>query len=114
MVIDADGLNVLAGQEWQGRGVRILTPHPGEMSRLANCSTADVQANRVQIAQDYAVAHGCILVLKGHRTVIALPDGRTWINPTGSPAMSTGGTGDILTGLIAGTLAQSPETPQRR
>jgi NAD(P)H-hydrate epimerase len=111
VVIDADGLNVLAGQEWHGRGVRVLTPHPGEMSRLANCSTADVQSNRVQIAQDYALAHGCILVLKGHRTVIALPDGRTWINPTGSPAMSTGGTGDILTGLIAGTLAQSLDDP---
>jgi NAD(P)H-hydrate epimerase len=113
MVIDADALNALAGHEWQApqQHARILTPHPGEMSRLSGLSVADVQADRLTAARAYASKHGCIVVLKGHRTVIAAADGRAWINPTGSPAMSTGGTGDILTGLIAGLLAQHPSQP---
>ncbi|MBC8168018.1 MAG: NAD(P)H-hydrate dehydratase [Bryobacteraceae bacterium] len=106
MVLDADALNILAGFDWRSAHVRVLTPHPGEMSRLAGKSVEEVQADRIGTAREFASSHNCILVLKGHRTVVALPDGRIWINSTGSPAMATGGTGDILTGLIAGTLAR--------
>jgi NAD(P)H-hydrate epimerase len=90
---------------------RVLTPHPGEMARLTGKTTAEVQKNRVETARLYAMERGVTLVLKGHRTVIALPDGRVWINPTGSPAMGTGGSGDVLTGMIAGFLAQFPKVP---
>jgi NAD(P)H-hydrate epimerase len=113
VIIDADGLNVLAGAEWQAGGkLRVVTPHPGEMSRLTGRSVAEVQADRLGVAREYAESRGTVVVLKGHRTVIALPDGRTWINPTGSPAMATGGTGDVLTGMIAGLLAQYPRNPE--
>jgi ADP-dependent NAD(P)H-hydrate dehydratase / NAD(P)H-hydrate epimerase len=109
MVLDADALNALAGHEWRGPAApRVLTPHPGEMSRLAGISTREVQAGRIAVARQYAQAHNCTVVLKGYRTVTAFADGRAWINPTGTPALATGGTGDILTGLIAGTMAQSP------
>ncbi|MDZ4800322.1 MAG: NAD(P)H-hydrate dehydratase, partial [Bryobacteraceae bacterium] len=109
MVLDADALNALAGyDEWHApeAGSRILTPHPGEMARLTGVSVAEVQADRLGVARRYASAHACTVVLKGHRTVVALPDGRAWVNPTGSPSMATGGTGDILTGMIAGLVAQ--------
>jgi NAD(P)H-hydrate epimerase len=111
MVLDADAINVLAGHEWTSPEgmLRVLTPHPGEMARLCGSSVAEVQANRLSVATDYAVAHRCTVVLKGHRTVIALPDGRAWVNPTGSPALAKGGTGDILTGIVAGLLAQFPD-----
>ena len=109
MVCDADALNTLAKHEWSNDGkFRVLTPHPGEMSRLIGKPVPEVQANRVEIARAFATERNVILVLKGDRTLIAFPDGRVWINPTGSPAMSTGGTGDILTGMIAGLLAQHP------
>ena len=88
--------------------LRILTPHPGEMARLTGKTTAEIQADRIGAARDYATEHGVTLVLKGQRTLIAFPDGRVWINPTGTPAMGTGGSGDILTGMIAGLLAQFP------
>jgi NAD(P)H-hydrate epimerase len=108
-VIDADGLNALAGFEWHANGrVRVLTPHPGEMSRLAGTSTAEVQKNRISTAQTYSQKTASIVVLKGARTVIALPDGRVWINPTGSPSMAKAGTGDILTGMVAGMIGQNP------
>jgi NAD(P)H-hydrate epimerase len=110
VVIDADGLNSLAGRNWKaGRGLRVLTPHPGEMARLCGLTVPDVQRDRIGIARAYAAEHNCCVILKGHRTVVAFADGRAWINPTGSPAMATGGTGDILTGFIAGLLAQYPE-----
>jgi ADP-dependent NAD(P)H-hydrate dehydratase / NAD(P)H-hydrate epimerase len=110
LVLDADGLNALAGSEWEpGPGFRVLTPHPGEMSRLLNRSIKEVQQERLTAARDYAAKCGATVVLKGNRTVIALPDGRIWINPTGSPALAKGGTGDVLTGLIAGMLAQWPD-----
>jgi ADP-dependent NAD(P)H-hydrate dehydratase / NAD(P)H-hydrate epimerase len=113
-VVDADGLNALAASDFSGDGrVRILTPHPGEMARLTGRSTAEVQADRLGAARSFALAHHVTLVLKGHRTLLAFPDGRVWINPTGSPALATGGTGDILTGTIAGLLAQFPEDPDR-
>ena len=89
----------------------ILTPHPGEMSRLTGQPTEAIQSNRVAAARAFATQHAVTLVLKGERTVIAFPDGRVSINPTGTPAMGTGGSGDILTGLIAGLLAQFPADP---
>jgi NAD(P)H-hydrate epimerase len=114
MVVDADGLNALAGANWSAGGhPRVLTPHPGEMSRLTGKTVAEVQADRVGIAREFARQRNVTLVLKGSRTVIAFPDGRAWINPTGSPAMAKGGTGDILTGLIAGMLAQFPRHAHR-
>jgi NAD(P)H-hydrate epimerase len=106
MVLDADAL---VGQVSGFPHIRILTPHPGEMARLTGKTTSEIQADRIGAARSYASGHGVTLVLKGQRTVIAFPDGRVWINPTGTPAMGTGGTGDILTGLIAGLLAQFPE-----
>ena len=111
LVIDADGLNALAGGDWKGSGYpRILTPHPGEMGRLAGKETDEVQADRVGTARDFAAAVVVQIVLKGYRTVLAMPGGDVLVNPTGSPAMATGGTGDILTGLIAGMLAQAEDT----
>ena len=106
MVVDADALNALAGQRLRFHAPRIFTPHPGEMSRLMGKTVAEIQKDRIGAARAFATDHGVYLVLKGNRSVIAFPDGRVWINPTGSPAMATGGTGDVLTGLIAGLLAQ--------
>jgi hydroxyethylthiazole kinase-like uncharacterized protein yjeF len=110
LVIDADGLNAFAddpdrltGRE--GRDV-IITPHPGEMARLVRMSTEEVQANRLDVARNFASAHHLYVVLKGHRTLIATPDEKVFINPTGNPGMATGGTGDVLTGMIAAWLAQ--------
>jgi len=114
LVVDADGLNALAGSEWMGDGrLRVLTPHPGEMSRLVKNSVAEVEDDRVSIARAFATQKRVHLVLKGYRTLLAFPDGRVWTNPTGSPAMAKGGTGDILTGLIAGFLAQFPSEPEQ-
>ncbi len=108
LVLDADALNAfaeepdrLAGAE--GRDV-IITPHPGEFARLAGVTTADVQANRVELARTFAASHRVYLVLKGHRTIIATPDERVFINPTGNAGMATGGMGDVLTGIVAGWL----------
>lgn len=112
MVVDADALNALAGTEWTGGGkLRVLTPHPGEMGRLCGKATAEIVADRVSAARGLATARQVVVVLKGERTLIAFADGRVWINPTGTPAMGTGGTGDILTGLIAGLLGQFPKDP---
>lgn len=109
MVVDADGLNALAGSEFRGPGpVRILTPHPGEMSRLTGVPTVVIQAGRAHAARALATEREVVVVLKGQRTLTALPDGRLFVNPTGTPAMATAGCGDILTGLIAGLLAQNP------
>jgi hydroxyethylthiazole kinase-like uncharacterized protein yjeF len=112
MVVDADALNALAGSDWSGGGrLRVLTPHPGEMARLTGKKIPEIQADRVEAARGLATARQVCLVLKGERSLIAFPDGRVWINPTGTPAMATGGTGDILTGLIAGFLGQFPKEP---
>lgn len=108
-VVDADALNALSTTALNATGrLRVLTPHPGEMSRLCGCGIAAVQSDRVGTARRFAAERACVVVLKGQRTVIALPDGRVFINPTGTPAMATAGSGDILTGLIAGLLAQFP------
>ena len=109
MVVDADGLNALDAKNLRGPAPRILTPHPGEMARLTNSTVKDVQADRIGCARAFAQERGVYVVLKGNRTAIASPDGRVWINPTGSPAMATGGTGDVLTGMIAGLAAQFPD-----
>jgi NAD(P)H-hydrate epimerase len=110
LVIDADGLNAFSGEpdRLSGRDGRdvIITPHPGEMARLVGMSTNEVQAHRLEVARNFATAHHVYVVLKGHRTLIATPDEKVFINPTGNPGMATGGTGDVLTGIIAGLLAQ--------
>ena len=111
LVIDADGLNAFDGKTELLDGSKrplVLTPHPGEMGRLAGISTKAVQADRLNVARNFARQHRLILVLKGNLTIIALPDGTAWVNPTGNPGMATGGTGDILTGMTAGILAQMP------
>ncbi|MEJ7607798.1 MAG: NAD(P)H-hydrate dehydratase [Bryobacteraceae bacterium] len=109
MVIDADGLNALAEFHWHANGkLRVLTPHPGEMSRLTGKLISEVQQDRIGVAREYASRTASIVVLKGDRTIIAMPDGRAYINPTGTPALAKGGTGDVLTGIVAGLLAQFP------
>ena len=110
LVVDADGLNALAGTSFRGPGPwRVLTPHPGEMARLAGLRATEIQADRLGIARRFAIDRHVVLVLKGYRTLIAFPDGRVFVNPTGTPAMATAGSGDILTGLLAGLLAQWPD-----
>jgi len=109
MVLDADALNALAGCAIPTPAPRVLTPHPGEMARLVRASIADVQGDRVGVARAFAQQHGVWIVLKGNRSLIASPGGEVWVNPTGSPAMATGGSGDVLTGMIAGLLAQFPD-----
>jgi NAD(P)H-hydrate epimerase len=86
----------------------VLTPHPGEMARLAGISTKEVQANRETLAREFAIRHQVTLVLKGWRTLIAHPDGSMAINTTGNPGMAKGGSGDILTGIVAAMVAQHP------
>jgi ADP-dependent NAD(P)H-hydrate dehydratase / NAD(P)H-hydrate epimerase len=109
VVVDADGLTALAALEgeWETRSpLLVLTPHPGEMARLTGLTVEQVQARRVDIAREFSVRRKIHLVLKGNRSLIATPEGRVLVNPSGAPAMATGGAGDILTGLIAGFLAQ--------
>jgi hydroxyethylthiazole kinase-like uncharacterized protein yjeF len=113
MVIDADGLNAFAGRALTlGDLVRIggrtivLTPHPGEMARLVGMTIKEVEADRVGLARKFATEHGVTLVLKGWRTLIAHPDGSIGVNTTGNPSMAKGGSGDILTGIVAAMLAQ--------
>src|ERR1700692_1664300 len=111
VVLDADALNAFEGAADQLTGrnrALVITPHPGEMSRLTGLSVAKIQASRLEVARSFATAHKAIVVLKGHRTLVAAPDGTVWVNPTGNPGMATGGTGDILTGIIAGLIAQHP------
>lgn len=109
LVIDADGLNAFAGRapELSGRPAgTVLTPHPGELGRLLGISAAEVQADRVAAARRAAEETGAVVVLKGSRTLVATPDRAVWINPTGNPGMATGGSGDVLTGLLTGLAAQ--------
>jgi NAD(P)H-hydrate epimerase len=112
-VLDADGLNAYAGDRARkpslpkaGRHPLVLTPHPGEASRLLRTSTAEVQEDRLASGRKLAAATGAVVVLKGHRTVVAHPDGRAAINSTGNPGMATAGTGDVLTGIIGAFLAR--------
>ena len=108
-LIDADGLNNLAadvGRLRHARTAPVLTPHPGEMGRLAGMEAAAVNRDRIGAARAFAAAHRCHLVLKGARTVTATPEGQVSINPTGNSGMATGGMGDVLAGVVAGFLAQ--------
>jgi hydroxyethylthiazole kinase-like uncharacterized protein yjeF len=110
LVLDADAITVLADDPGRLTGSEerdvIITPHPGEMARLVGSSIGEVQANRIEVASSFATSHRVYVILKGHRTVIATPEGKVYINPTGNPGMATGGTGDVLTGMIAAWLAQ--------
>lgn len=117
VVIDADALNSLASHRSLltelGKGAKegrtvVMTPHPGEMARLTGLTIAEVQGRRLEVARDFAQRLGVTLVLKGARTLIAHPDGRVAVNTTGNPAMAKGGSGDMLTGIVAGLLAQHP------
>jgi len=110
LVVDADGLNAFEKftHKLNGRArLLVLTPHPGEMSRHTGLSIADIQQDRIGTARKFACDHHCVLVLKGHRTLVAFEDGAVWANVTGNPGMASGGSGDILTGMIAGFLAQA-------
>ncbi len=109
MVVDADALTALTGHlEVLGdaAGPRCLTPHPGEMARMLGVPVATVQADRIETARRFAARHRVHVVLKGDRSVIAAPDGRVLVNPTGNPGMASGGTGDVLTGMVGAYLAR--------
>ena len=120
-VADADALNAIAAQREhhpdllrklaEGRTL-VITPHPGEMSRLTRLKTAEIQANRLEIAREFATKNQLTLVLKGWRTLIAHPDGSVAVNTTGNPGMAKGGSGDLLTGMVAAMLAQHPKDPK--
>ena len=115
MVIDADGLNALAGHLELLKRLKapvVMTPHPGEMGRLLGISSDDVQKDRIGIASAFARKYNVTLALKGAATVVATPDGRVFINGNGNPGMATGGTGDVLTGMIGGLLAQGYSATQ--
>lgn len=113
-VLDADALNAVAGHLEllkDAKSELLLTPHPGEMARLVNLTTAEVQKSRVSLASAFSKEHQVVLVLKGARTLIARDDGAVFINPTGNPGMATGGTGDVLAGLCGALLAQGLSAP---
>ena len=108
MVIDADGINAIAQQPdvlLEAKAPIILTPHPGEMGRLV--PNIAIQSNRIEVAQETAHRYNAFIVLKGARTIIAAPDGNVYVNPTGNPGMATAGSGDVLTGVIAGLISQN-------
>ncbi|HXG91194.1 MAG TPA: NAD(P)H-hydrate dehydratase [Blastocatellia bacterium] len=115
VVVDADGLNSLVPWAENLRGTvelpLILTPHPGEMARLTGKQISEVVRHRVEIAREFATMHQVVVVLKGSRTLIAAPDGEVYVNPTGNAGMASGGTGDVLTGIIAGLVAQKMDDP---
>ena len=109
VVLDADGLNAFAGRAQELKAQRkllVVTPHPGEMARLVGCTVKEIQSRRLDVARKAAADWNAVVVLKGNQTVIAAPDGSAWINSTGNPGMATGGTGDVLTGILAGLIAQ--------
>jgi len=110
LVLDADALNAFADEPAllvgrEGRDL-IITPHPGEMARLVGCTVEDLQVDRIGIATDFAKRHKLYVVLKGYRTLIVTPDEKVFVNPTGCPGMATGGTGDVLAGMLGAWLAQ--------
>ncbi len=109
VILDADGLNAFAGRAGELRDSRqmlAVTPHPGEMARLVDSTVKDIQSRRLEVARKAASDWQAFVILKGYQTVLAAPDGTAWINSTGNPGMSTGGTGDVLTGILAGLTAQ--------
>ena len=109
IVLDADGLNAFAGRAAELKAARkmlAVTPHPGEMARLVGSDTKQIQSGRLEIAREAAAGWNAFVILKGYQTVVAAPDGRAWINSTGNAGMATGGTGDVLTGMLSGLIAQ--------
>jgi NAD(P)H-hydrate epimerase len=109
LVLDASGLNAFAARAADvnpQRRPRVITPHPGEMARLLGRETKDVNASRIDTARETARLSNCVVVLKGHQTLIADPEGHVSVNPTGNPGMATGGMGDVLGGMIAAFLAR--------
>ncbi len=109
MVLDADAVTALADAPdllREASAPLVLTPHPGEMARICHCSVKDVEEDRLRCASQFSREYGVVLVLKGHGTIVAAPDGKLAVNSTGNPAMASGGMGDTLTGIIAGFLAQ--------
>jgi NAD(P)H-hydrate epimerase len=109
LLVDADGLNALSTNPEAlaaSAEPKVLTPHPGEMARLSGCTTAEVQQDRVACATAFAARHHCVVVLKGHGTVVADPGGGVFVNSTGNSGLAKGGTGDVLSGLIGGLMAQ--------
>ncbi|NLO07024.1 MAG: NAD(P)H-hydrate dehydratase, partial [candidate division WS1 bacterium] len=112
MIIDADGLNAFAGRVdllAQRPAPTVLTPHPGEMARLTELSAGEIQADRLKAARDLADRIGCVVLLKGAGTVIADPGGEAWVNPTGNDGLASGGSGDVLSGMIGAFLAGGSE-----
>ena len=110
VILDADGLNAFDGEtdKLNARKTQLLviTPHPGEMARLLGSTAAEVQKRRLDVALEAAARWHAYVILKGYHTILALPDGRAYVNSTGNPGMATGGTGDVLTGILAGLTAQ--------
>ncbi|HVA71971.1 MAG TPA: NAD(P)H-hydrate dehydratase [Candidatus Limnocylindrales bacterium] len=109
IILDADGLNAFAGRAGELRGsleMLALTPHPGEMARLLGSTVKEVQSRRLEVALKAAADWQAFVILKGYQTILAAPNGSAWINSTGNPGMSTGGTGDVLTGMLAGLTAE--------
>jgi len=112
MVVDADALTALAGRLDHLRGAagsRCLTPHPGEMARMLGAGVADVQRDRIATVRQFATAYETAVVLKGASSVVGLPDGTVLLNPTGNPGMASGGTGDVLSGVLGAFLARALE-----
>ncbi len=115
VLIDADGLNAFEGFSKDLFGKKrelIITPHPGEMSRLIGQSVKFIQDNRVEVCRNFAVTHHCYVVLKGYKTLISDPTGQVFVNPTGNPGLGTAGSGDVLTGIMTGFLMQGIDTLQ--
>lgn len=118
VVLDADGLNAAAALLSAGEalprpsGSLILTPHPGEMARLTGLPVREIEAGRPEVAVRYAAEWGCTVVLKGHRTIVAAPDGRLWQNATGNAGLARGGSGDVLAGMTAGLAACGLPAPE--
>ena len=112
VVVDADAINAFESRTYEisgeGRTI-VLTPHPAEMARLTGQTTAEVESNRISVARDFAVKHKVTVLLKGWRTLVAHPDGNIGVNTTGSPGMAKGGSGDVLTGMVAAMISQYPE-----
>ncbi|KGR91761.1 hypothetical protein CD30_04070 [Ureibacillus massiliensis 4400831 = CIP 108448 = CCUG 49529] len=115
LIVDADGLYFFKRQLQRAKdypGNIILTPHPGEMSTLTGLSVFEIESNRIEIAKEFAIKYGVYLILKGHRPIIATPEGNIWINPHGNDGLGKGGSGDVLTGMITSFVAQGAEPLQ--